>query len=51
MEFLADPVLLARMQFVFTVCTHFLMVPISIGLGLILAIHEPKYYKTGAPED
>jgi len=51
MEFLADPVLLARIQFVFTVCTHFLMVPISIGLGLILAIHETKYYKTGAPED
>ena len=51
MEFLADPVLLARIQFIFTVCTHFLMVPISIGLGLILAIHETKYYKTGAAED
>jgi cytochrome d ubiquinol oxidase subunit I len=51
MEFLADPVLLARIQFVFTVCTHFLMVPISIGLGLILAIHETKYYKSGAAED
>ena len=51
MEFLSDPVLLARMQFVFIVCTHFLMVPISIGLGLILAIHETKYYKSGAAED
>ena len=51
MEFLSDPVLLARMQFVLIVCTHFLMVPISIGLGLILAIHETKYYKSGASED
>ena len=51
MEFLADPVLLARIQFVFTVCTHFLMVPISIGLGLILAVHETRYYKSGLAED
>ena len=51
MEFLADPVLLARIQFIFTVCVHFLMVPISIGLGLILAIHETRYYKSRSAED
>ena len=51
MEFLADPVLLARIQFVFTVCTHFLLVPLSIGIGLILAIHETRYYRSRSDED
>lgn len=51
MEFLADPVILARIQFAFTACTHYLLVPLSIGLGLILLVHEVKYYKSGDPKD
>ena len=35
MDFLADPVILARIQFAFTAMYHFLLVPVSIGLGLI----------------
>ena len=38
MDFLADPVILARIQFAFTAMYHFLLVPVSIGLGLIMAI-------------
>ena len=39
MDFLADPVILARIQFAFTAMYHFLLVPVSIGLGLIMAIY------------
>ena len=34
MDFLADPVLLARIQFALTAMYHFIFVPLSIGLGL-----------------
>ncbi len=51
MEFLSDPVILARIQFAFTAMYHFLLVPISIGLGLIVAIYETRYYKSGKEED
>ncbi len=39
-------VTLSRLQFAFTVCFHFLMVPLSIGLILIVVIFETMYYKT-----
>lgn len=51
MDFLADPVILARMQFAFTAMYHFLLVPVSIGLGLIMAIYETRAYRSGKEED
>ena len=51
MDFLSDPVMLARIQFAFTAMYHFLMVPVSIGLGLIVAIYETRYYRSGKEED
>ena len=51
MDFLADPVLLARIQFALTAMYHFIFVPLSIGLGLIVAIFETKYYRSQKPED
>ena len=51
MDFLADPVILARIQFAFTAMYHFLLVPVSIGLGLIMAIYETRAYRSGKEED
>lgn len=39
-------VLLSRLQFAFTVMFHFLMVPLSIGLILLVVIFEFIYYRT-----
>lgn len=41
--------MLARIQFAFTVGYHFIFVPISIGLGLMVVLSERHYYKTGLP--
>ncbi|MEC4273847.1 cytochrome ubiquinol oxidase subunit I [Adlercreutzia sp. R25] len=51
MEAFADVALLSRVQFALTVAYHFLFVPLSIGLGLILAINETRYYRSRKPED
>lgn len=51
MEFLTDPVLLARVQFALTAMYHFIFVPLSIGLGLIVVVFETKFYKSGKAED
>lgn len=51
MDFLADPVALGRLQFALTACYHFVFVPISIGVGLILAILATKAYRSKSPED
>jgi cytochrome d ubiquinol oxidase subunit I len=51
MDFLTDPAVLSRFQFALTVAFHFIFVPLSIGLGLILAINETRYYKTRDPKD
>jgi len=51
MELFSDPVLLSRFQFAFVVFVHFLFVPLSIGLGLFVALAETKYYKTKDPQD
>ena len=51
MEFLSDPVLLARFQFAMVVIFHFLFVPLSVGLGLIVAIMETKSYRSGDARD
>ena len=51
MEFLTDPVLLARIQFALTAMYHYVFVPLSIGLGLIVAVFETKYYRSRRSED
>lgn len=51
MDFFTDVVALSRFQFAFTVIYHFLFVPLSIGLGLIMALTETRYYKTRDPKD
>jgi cytochrome d ubiquinol oxidase subunit I len=51
MEFLTDVAFLSRLQFAITVIFHFLFVPLSIGLGLFLALFETRYYRTRKPED
>ena len=51
MEIFTDVVLLSRFQFALTVAYHFLFVPLSIGLGLILAINETRYYRSRSEKD
>lgn len=51
MDFLSDPVVLSRVQFALTAAYHFLFVPLTIGLGLILAINETKYYRSRSEKD
>lgn len=46
-----DVVLLSRIQFVVTVMYHFLFVPLSIGLGLVLVLAERRYYRSGLAQD
>ena len=42
-----DVVLLSRLQFAITALYHFLFVPLTIGLALLLAIMESVYVMTG----
>lgn len=42
-----DPLILARIQFASTTIFHYLFVPLSIGLALLIAIMQTKYYRTG----
>lgn len=51
MDFLSDPAMLARIQFALTVIFHFVFVPLSVGLGLIMAISETRYYRSKDPRD
>ncbi len=51
MDFLSDPVVLARLQFALTASYHFIFVPITIGIGLIMAIFATKAYRSRKPED
>ena len=46
-----DPVSLAKLQFAFTVMYHFIFVPISIGLSLMVVLAERRYYKSGDQAD
>ncbi|MCH4185008.1 MAG: cytochrome ubiquinol oxidase subunit I [Eggerthellaceae bacterium] len=46
-----DAAMLSRFQFAFTVAYHFLFVPMSIGLGLIMALAQTRAYKTRLPKD
>ncbi|MEF9875940.1 MAG: cytochrome ubiquinol oxidase subunit I, partial [Gordonibacter sp.] len=51
MDIFSDAVLLSRIQFALTVAYHFIFVPLSIGLGLILAINETKYFRSRTEEN
>ncbi len=46
-----DAETLARIQFAFTIGYHFLFVPISIGVGMMVVLSERRYYKSGIPAD
>jgi len=51
MELLGDQVFLARLQFAGTAIYHYLFVPLSVGIGLILAILMTKAYRSGNEHD
>lgn len=51
MDWLSDPVVLARIQFAVTVLYHYIFVPISIGVGLVTAVFATRSYKSGKAED
>ncbi len=42
-----DVVMLSRIQFAVTVFFHFIFVPLTLGLTVILALMETKYVRTG----
>ncbi|WP_349828464.1 cytochrome ubiquinol oxidase subunit I [Brevibacterium litoralis] len=42
-----DPVLIARWQFGITTVYHFWMVPLTLGLGLLVAVLQTMYHRTG----
>lgn len=44
-----DALDLARLQFAFTVGYHFIFVPFSMGLALMVVLAERRYYKSGVP--
>ncbi len=46
-----DVVDLSRIQFAVTIIYHFLFVPLSIGIGMILVLAERRHYKSGLEED
>ena len=46
-----DALMLSRIQFAFTIGFHFIFVPISIGLVLMVVLAERRYYKSGIPAD
>ncbi|MDO5075144.1 MAG: cytochrome ubiquinol oxidase subunit I [Bacteroidales bacterium] len=45
-----DPAVLdwSRAQFALTACYHWLFVPLTLGLALVMAIMETVYYRTGS---
>lgn len=44
-----DVEMLSRIQFAFTVFFHFIFVPLTIGLGIIMAVVETQYARTLNP--
>lgn len=51
MEIFSDVVLLSRFQFALCIIFHFIFVPMSIGIGLIVAIMQTKAYRSGEKRD
>ncbi len=47
---LFDPVFLSRAQFTFAVLIHFIFVPLSVGLGLFMAIFITRAKRSGSQE-
>ena len=45
-----DALLLARWQFAITTVYHFLFVPLTLGLSIMTAMIQTKYYRTGDPK-
>jgi cytochrome bd ubiquinol oxidase subunit I len=46
-----DAVTLARIQFAFTIGYHFIFVPISIGVGMMVVVAARRHYKSGLAAD
>ncbi|MFJ6654265.1 cytochrome ubiquinol oxidase subunit I [Microbacterium sp. NPDC091313] len=46
MDFL-DPLLLARWQFGLTTLYHYLFVPLTLGMALVVAVFQTTWYRTG----
>ncbi|MDQ1130807.1 cytochrome ubiquinol oxidase subunit I [Microbacterium sp. SORGH_AS_0888] len=44
---LLDPLILARWQFGLTTLYHFLFVPLTLGMGLVVAIFQSAWVRTG----
>lgn len=42
-----DPILLSRLQFATATMFHFIFVPLTLGLSLLVAIMETRYVRTG----
>jgi len=42
-----DAILISRLQFAMTTMFHFLFVPLTMGLAILIAIMETKYVRTG----
>ena len=42
-----DPLLLSRLQFAAATMFHFLFVPLTLGLSLMVAYMETRYVRTG----
>ncbi len=45
-----DVVMLSRLQFAMAACFHYLFVPLTLGLSLLVAIFETKFVSSGDPE-
>jgi cytochrome d ubiquinol oxidase subunit I len=45
-----DVEILSRIQFAFTIMFHYLYVPLTMGLGVVLVIMEAMWLKTGSPK-
>ncbi|MBR9981646.1 MAG: cytochrome ubiquinol oxidase subunit I [Desulfatitalea sp.] len=45
-----DVLLLSRLQFAFTTFVHFIFVPLTLGLSLLVAYMENRYVRTGDAE-
>jgi cytochrome bd ubiquinol oxidase subunit I len=45
-----DALEIARWQFGITTVYHFMMVPLTIGLGLVVAVIQTLWHRTGKPE-
>ncbi|MFC1505430.1 cytochrome ubiquinol oxidase subunit I, partial [Thermodesulfobacteriota bacterium] len=42
-----DPVFLSRLQFATATMFHFLFVPLTLGLSVMVAVMETRYARTG----